>query len=289
MSEIQKSDSISKAMISQDQIELIKRTICKGATNDELQMFLHIANKTGLDPFIKQIYAIKRWDSKEQKEIMGVQVSIDGARLIAVRSGKYEGQVGPLWCGKDGIWKDVWLEDGPPMAAKIGVLRRGFREPIFGVAVFASYVATTKEGRPTTMWQKLPDVMIAKCAESLALRKAFPAELCGLHTEEEMEQSDDLIRENLSKQAIPAPVASMTPVSSPKPESAKARTRQTVGVEIMKAGDQLKMSKVEIENWAKEVAKVEDVSKMTLQNMEDFLNLLQHELGRNIPTEGDVP
>jgi phage recombination protein Bet len=162
-----------------EQLALVKNTVAKGTTNDQFRLFIEVCKYHSLNPFARQIYAVVRGGQ------MAIQTSIDGYRLLAERSGKYAGQTGPQWCGDDEVWKDVWLSDTPPAAARIGVLRKDFDQITWGVAKYKSYAQSSP------LWTKMPDVMLAKCAESLALRKAFPAEMSGIYTKEEMEQADD--------------------------------------------------------------------------------------------------
>lgn len=184
-------NNLSVIEYNQDQIKLLKETICKGATDAEFKQFIYVANRTGLDPLTKQIYAVKRWNSKLGRDEMTVQTSVDGFRVVAERSGKYAGQIGPFWCGKDGVWKDVWLSDELPAAAKVGVLRSDFKEPLWGLANFNAYKQTKKDGSLSQFWDKMPELMIAKVAETLALRKAFPQDLSGVYSPEEMSQADN--------------------------------------------------------------------------------------------------
>jgi hypothetical protein len=131
-----------------------------------------ICERTRLDPLVKPalIYFIQRFDKQADKYVMTPQVSIDGLRLIASRSRDYVTQVGPEWCGPDGRWRDIWTGPGNPTAARVGVVRRGAREPLWSVALWSECV------QDTPFWKQRPAHMLAKTAEGNAIKRAVPAE-----------------------------------------------------------------------------------------------------------------
>jgi len=157
---------------SPEKIELLKNTICKGSSNDEFELFMYICKHTGLDPFLKQIYSIPRGGQRT------VQTSIDGFRLIAERTGKYSP-------GRESVF--VYDDKGVLVSATAFVKKMtsdGTWHEIASTCFMSEY-----DGK-NNFWKKFPHVMLAKCAESAALRRAFPSELSGLYTDEEMEQAD---------------------------------------------------------------------------------------------------
>lgn len=158
---------------NQEQIQLLKNTICKGISVEEFQIFLHACKRSGLDPFMKQIYAIRRGNQ------MTIQTSIDGFRLIAERSGKYSP-------GKEPTYQ--YAPDGKILCATAYIKKQsddGTWHDIAATAFWDEYVQPS-----SPFWKRMPHLMLAKCAESLALRKAFPADLSGLYTEDEMAQAN---------------------------------------------------------------------------------------------------
>ena len=170
----------SLALWTPEQTQLISTTIAPGCSNDELRLFAYACQRTGLDPFSKQIYAFKRGGK------MSIQAGIVGLRVIAERTGQLDGSE-TYWCGDDGIWADVWLNSKPPAAAKTVLHRKGAAHPFVGVARFADYNAG--QG----LWSKMPAAMIAKCSEALALRKAFPADMSGVSSTDEMDQAVETV------------------------------------------------------------------------------------------------
>ena len=167
-----------------EKVELIKDTIARGASDDELMLFLHLAQRSGLDPFSRQIYLIERrqqidgqWKTTRQP-----QTGIDGLRLIADRTDRYAPGRQPSY---------TYDATGGLLTATAYVKKfvRGEWHEIAATAHYDEYVQRKKDGQPNQMWAEKPHIMLAKCAEALALRRAFPAEMSGLYTADEIRAS----------------------------------------------------------------------------------------------------
>lgn len=168
------TDIVKQEGFSKSQIELITNTVARGATPDELKLFLYTAQRVNLDPLTKQIHFVKRGGQ------MTIQTGIDGYRVIADRSGTL--------AGIDDAVFDTESEDHPNKAS-VTVYRivNGERVSFTASARWAEYAP---QGNQAFMWTKMPYLMLGKCAEALALRKAFPNDLSGIYTNEEMEQAN---------------------------------------------------------------------------------------------------
>ena len=209
---------------------LIQLGVGQNVSDADLAVFFHQVARTGLDPFARQIYMIERWTKNGPKQT--IQTGIDGFRLIArratdARNGTF-GYEPTEWCGTDGQWRDVWLSADPPAAARVTVTRDGARFP--AVALWTEYVQTTKQGAPTQMWASKGALMLAKCAEALALRKAFPQDLSGIYTGDEMGQADQpaqQVAEPAHEQIMAATEAILEPPVNETPETVGITSAQT--------------------------------------------------------------
>lgn len=193
-----------KTKLTKNQVELVKRTIAKGASDDELKMFLYICQRTGLDPFTKQIHLVPRWDSKLGGEIRVPIVGIDGLRATAEKTGAYAGNADPKFGDDVEIDYTETVYEGKtrkerkakmsvPGTATVTVKKivQGVVCDFTATARWDQYLPKKKDGSISSpLWIKMPHLMLGKCAEALALRKAFPAVLSGLYVQEEMGQAN---------------------------------------------------------------------------------------------------
>jgi phage recombination protein Bet len=157
------------------------------ADNDELQfsdadlqVFFHQCQRTGLDPFARQIYMIMRREFGRPKPT--IQTGIDGFRKIgrdaARRQGIKVSKQAPVWLDEDGNEHKVWNRREAPAAALVNIVVDG--EDNIAVCNYDEYVQTKRDGNPNSMWQKMPANMLAKCAEAAAWRMAFPSDFSGI-------------------------------------------------------------------------------------------------------------
>lgn len=182
------------------QLAALRHMGVEHAEDGDLTVFHHVCTRTGLDPFARQIYMIGRQSSENvdgqwvKRTKYTIQTGIDGFRLIGRRAANKAHQsislAAPEWAHEDGSWRPVWRGAwGSPVAARITIHRDG--EPFTAVALFDEYKQTKRDGNLTQMWQQRPAGQIAKCAEALAWRMAFPQDLSGIYADEEMGAADN--------------------------------------------------------------------------------------------------
>lgn len=177
----QKSEMIS---FTQEQQNLLKNYLCKGITDDELKLFSAVCRKTGLDPFMKQIYAVKRLNRKTGVEDMTIQTSIDGYRLIAERTGRYS----------PGRESTFTYDNNGKLTSATSYVKKQTNDGTWHEIGASAFLSEYKPSFPNNFWDTKTHIMLAKCAEALALRKAFPNELSGLYSDDEMAQADAPIK-----------------------------------------------------------------------------------------------
>lgn len=254
-----------------DQIELIKNTVAKGATDNELQLFIAVANRTGLDPFTHQIHFVKRrtWnkDKKCYEEVGSIQTGVDGYRAVAARSGEH--------AGTDDA-EIVEDKDGLPVKATVKVYRMigGEARSFTATARFSEYAQKfEKDGKSELMgqWKKMPFLMISKCAEALALRKAFPNDLSGIYSDEEMQQAD-VVSETPKKKAKEA-VAVVEATVMPAAEKTNTNSTKNRIVLLMKQNG-MQPTENTAEEWARVVKKAFDL-ELVEENYEKIIQALE--------------
>lgn len=186
-----------------EKTKLLKDILAHKITDDELRLFKYVCKKTGLDPFMRQIHIVKRWDASRNREVATFQTGIDGYRVIAERSCEYAGSDKPVfvYLTKKGVEKlksqDLPVPQVNLQSAAVTVYRivQGQRVGFTATAYWDEYAQYGHNGELTRFWSRMPRAQLAKCAEALALRKAFPANLSGLYTNEEMQQAENPVRD----------------------------------------------------------------------------------------------
>jgi phage recombination protein Bet len=163
-----------------EKIDFLRKHYAPEATPQEFEHFVEVAKSRGLRPDAKQIYFIKLGGKAS------VVLSIDAYRLIAQRTGLYAG-ISPVQYLMDEA-------SGKPISATITVKKivHGHICEFSGTALYSEHNRPSKDPNKKTLWDTMPATMLEKCAEAKALRKAFPEELAGYYTRDEMEGSDDV-------------------------------------------------------------------------------------------------
>jgi phage recombination protein Bet len=179
---------------NEEQVNHLRNYIAPGFADSEIAFFLAVAQAKGLDPFTRQVHAVKRklrGQDENGRWVDGaitridVMTGIDGYRAIAARCKDYAPGDESVQMGSDGM----------PVSATVSVrkLVQGSWLTFSATAYFDEYAPRYKDKLGSMvlgeMWRKMPRRMITKCAEALALRKGWPEELSDIYASEEMDRA----------------------------------------------------------------------------------------------------
>lgn len=171
-------------------IETLKQTVAQNTTDAEFKIFCEFCKSTKLNPFKKEVWCIVTGEGKYRR--MQLMTGINGFHAIANSHPQYDGmEIGLI--GKSGEYLPMTYPNNDYIGAWAKVYRKDRRIPVEGVAMLSEY--DKKHGN----WITMKRVMINKCSESVGLRKAFPQELNGLYTQEEMPNSFEIAKEESQK------------------------------------------------------------------------------------------
>lgn len=172
-------------------IATLKATVAQGLTDAEFLLFAEHCKSTRLNPFKRDVWAIK------VNGRLQLMTGINGYWTTANRHDQFDGYE-EGYISKDGQELPDTYAGNDYIGAWCKVHRKDRKMPAKGVAFMAEY----NKGHGN--WKSMPRVMIMKCAESIALRKAFPQELNGTYTAEEMPKEYEPPKEGGGNNGAPA-------------------------------------------------------------------------------------
>jgi phage recombination protein Bet len=257
-------DQLPEVVITAEQVDLIKATIAPDATDVELRLFFYDCKRRGVHPLDKLIHFTKRGGKYTPV------TSIDFFRSRAAESREHMGTDDAVFTG----------ENTPDFAATVTVYRevKGWKCPFTATARWAEYLPDEKNN---FMWLKMPHGQLAKCAEALALRKAFPQQLGDLHTFEEMDQArNDPPREPKPVgSSTTAPVA--TPIATPerKTGAAPAKISEQQDKRIFAIAMGAGWSKEQLRDWLKKTYGIEHTRDLTRDVYDEACRRVEHTEG----------
>lgn len=238
------------ATYSPDQMELIKRTVAKGATEDELKLYFYDCQRRNVHPLDRLIVFTARTDNGERRYTP--VVTVDYLRSRAADTGEYAGNDDPIYEYTEGAKN--------PQSAKVTIWKmvQGQKCAFTATARWAEYYPGDKMG---FMWRAKPHVMLGKCAEALALRKAFPQQLAGLFAEEELDRHDENVE----------------PPSRPKAEelAASGYISEEERRKLFRAAAHANISTEDLKRYLSDTHNVESTAKLTREVADEAMRWVE--------------